>query len=431
MTTRAAQPGAWGIVALLFLFMLINFVDKAIIGLAGVPIMRDLELTPSQFGLVGSSFFFLFSISAIVTGFLVNRIQARWALLVMGLVWALTQFPMLGQIGFAGLIACRIVLGAGEGPAYPVALHAAYKWFPNERRVLPTAVIAQGASIGVMVALPLLNWVIVNHSWRWAFGLLGVLGLAWTLAWFMWGREGTLVDEPAAGSQSSGATIPYARLLTTPSVLACWCAYFGAYWALSIGIAWQTPYLISGLGFSQHQVGWIAALPWGLSVVTVIFLGWLSQRLMLKGVSSRVARGLLGGVCVATGGVVLTIMPALPTVGLKIAATVVGGALPAVIYVLSHAVVSELTPTSQRGAMLAIGNAAGTMAGVLAPAVMGFMIQDAATPLDGFNRGFVTCGIIMMICGLIGMVFIRPERDRARLAARPTTTAAPAPAPGE
>ena len=86
---------------LLFFFMLINFADKAIIGLAGVPIMKELGLTPKEFGLVNSSFFFLFSLSAIVTGFLVNHVQTRWALLAMALIWALTQFPMLGTVGLA------------------------------------------------------------------------------------------------------------------------------------------------------------------------------------------------------------------------------------------------------------------------------------------------------------------------------------------
>jgi ACS family D-galactonate transporter-like MFS transporter len=168
--------GAWLVVALLFLFMLINFADKAVIGIAAVPIMQELQLSPRQFGLLGSSFYLLFAVSAIVTGFIVNRVQTRWALLTMGLVWALTQFPMLGAVGFVTLVACRVALGAGEGPAYPVALHSAYKWFPNELRTLPTAIIAQGAGIGIMVALPLLNWVIVHYSWHWAFGVLGMPG---------------------------------------------------------------------------------------------------------------------------------------------------------------------------------------------------------------------------------------------------------------
>lgn len=172
MDRTRTPKGAWLIVALLFSFMLINFADKTVIGIAAVPIMQELKLSPSEFGLVGSSFYLLFALSAVVTGFVVNRVQTRWVLVAMGLVWALTQFPMMGAAGFGTLVACRIALGAGEGPAAPVALHSAYQWFPNELRTLPTAVILQGGAIGVMVALPLLNFIIVHYSWHWAFGYL-------------------------------------------------------------------------------------------------------------------------------------------------------------------------------------------------------------------------------------------------------------------
>ena len=107
--------------ALLFLFMLINFADKVVVGLAAQPIMAELNLTPEQFGLIGSSFFFLFAVSAVIVGFITNRVQTRHTLLVMAIVWSLVQFPMLGTVSLEVLIACRIILGAGEGPAAPVA----------------------------------------------------------------------------------------------------------------------------------------------------------------------------------------------------------------------------------------------------------------------------------------------------------------------
>jgi MFS family permease len=78
MTAQPTPKGAWKITFLLFLFMLVNFADKIVVGLAGVPIMTEMKLEPEQFGLLGSSFFFLFSISAIVVGFIVNRIATRW-----------------------------------------------------------------------------------------------------------------------------------------------------------------------------------------------------------------------------------------------------------------------------------------------------------------------------------------------------------------
>jgi ACS family D-galactonate transporter-like MFS transporter len=51
--------------------------------------------------------------------------------------------------------------------------------------------------------------------------------------------------------------------------------------------------------------------------------------------------------------------------------------------VISNAVVSEITPVAQRGALLAIGTAVGTSAGLLAPYVMDSVVETAASPLDG------------------------------------------------
>src|SRR5207237_8290186 len=154
--------GALKITFLLFLFMLVNFADKIVVGLAGVPIMTELQLSPQQFGELGSSFFLLFSITAIVVGFIVNRVDTRWVLLVLGLIWALAQFPMVGTVGFTTLLICRIILGAGEGPAGSVAVHAIYKWFPDEKRTLPTGVLSQGAAVGVMLPVPARNWGVVD-----------------------------------------------------------------------------------------------------------------------------------------------------------------------------------------------------------------------------------------------------------------------------
>jgi MFS transporter, ACS family, D-galactonate transporter len=412
----AAPRQAWLMVALLFLFMVINFADKAVVGIAAVPIMDELHLGPREFGLLGSSFFLLFAVSAVVTGFIVNRVEARWALLVMGLVWALTQFPMLGNAGFATIVAARIALGAGEGPAYPVALHSAYKWFPNELRTVPTAIVAQGAGIGIMVALPVLNWVIVRYSWHWAFGVLGIAGLVWSAAWFALGREGPLTAAAAAAARATTKEpaperIAYGQLLRSPTILACWAANFGAYWGLSQALSWQGAFLIKGLGLAQGSIGLLGALPAGASVVVVFAAGWYSQRLLARGVSSRVARGLLGGGCVALGGLALAVMPYAPGIPAKIALATIGIAVPSVINVISHTVVSELTPVAQRGALLAIGTAIATSAGLLAPFVMGSVVETAATPLAGFNTGFMICGAIMLVVGLIGMALIRPERD--------------------
>ena len=418
---------AWIVVGLLFTFMVINFADKAVIGIAAVPIMLELELGPRQFGLIGSSFFLLFAVSSVGTGFLVNRVPTRWVLLAMGLIWALTQFPMIGSVGFEALVACRIALGAGEGPASPVALHSAYKWFPNERRTLPTAIIVNGGAIGVVVALPLLNWVIVRWTWHWAFGLLGVAGLVWCALWLAFGREGSL-DEgsvKARDAAQSSVRVGYGQLLLSPTIPACWAASFGANWALSLALSWLGAYFVKGLGLPQSSIGFLGALSAGSTAVAMLAAGWYSQRLLSRRVSSRLARGILAGLSVVLGGAALMLLPYVPGTPLKIALVTLGVALPSVIYVISNAIVAEITPPAQRGALLAIGTAVASSAGLLAPYVMGSVIESAATPLDGFHAGFFLCGVILLVGGVVAMVFVNPERETKRQSTRLQPLAAP------
>src|SRR6516164_1478270 len=302
-TAQETPKGAWKITFLLFLFMLVNFADKIVVGLAGVPIMRELELQPGQFGLLGSSFFFLYSISAIVVGFIVNRVEARWVLLVLALIWALAQFPMVGSVGFTKLLICRIILGAGEGPAMSVAVHAIFKWFPDRKRTLPVAVLSQGSAFGVILAVPALNWVIVNYNWHYAFGVLGVVGLLWVVAWLALGEEGPLAE--TATGMVAEPTIPYARLLTSRTFVGCVASAFGAYWALSLALTWFTPFIVTGLGYSQQQAGFISILPWVVGAVIVLLTGVLSQAMLARGFTTRGARAVLGAVPLVLGGAVL------------------------------------------------------------------------------------------------------------------------------
>jgi MFS family permease len=415
MTTQPTLQGAWRITFLLFLFGLVNFADKIVVGLAGVPIMAELKLEPEQFGLLGSAFFFLFSISAIAVGFLVNRVATRWVLLVLAVIWALTQFPMVGTVSFSTLLICRVILGAGEGPAGAVAVHAIYKWFPDEKRTLPTAVLSQGSAFGVILAVPALNWVIVNYNWHYAFGVLGVVGLIWVVAWLILGEEGPLVQTAVMAEVEP--RIPYFQLLTSRTFVGCCTATFGAYWALSLGLTWFTPFIIKGLGFSQQDAGWISILPWVFGAVVVLLTGWVSQVLMARGVSTRGARGVLGAVPLIVGGLILAVIPYVEGAGLQIALLVAGSGLCGSIYVVCAPMIGEFTPVSQRGAVIAIYGAIYTLAGIVAPSVMGSMIQRASGLLDGYMTGFTINAVILIASGLLGLLLLWPDTERARLMA--------------
>jgi MFS family permease len=425
MAREPTPTGGWTITAVLFFFMLTNFADKTVVGLAAVPIMKELNLTPYEFGLLGSSFFFLFSASAVAVGFLANHVMARWLILGLALCWSLVQFPMIASVGFATLIVCRILLGAGEGPAFAVAVHALYKWFPDEKRALPTAVITQGSAFGVIVALPAINWIIVHYSWHWAFGALGVAGLVWAAVWLYLGTEGPLTDHSAAGRRPHVESVPYKHLLLTPTFVGCCLACFGAYWALSLGLTWFTPFIVSGLGFSQASAGWLSTLPWVMGAVVVLTTGWVSQALMTAGVSSRVARGVLGSAPLVLGGLIVLMVPYAERPSWKIALLVIGSGLTGSIYVVCPPMLSEFTPASQRAAVIAILGAIFSVAGIVAPAVTGALVGNASTPLAGYYHGYAITALVQIAGGLAGLLLLWPAAQTAQLSrwssARTTT----------
>lgn len=417
----ATPKGAWMAASLLFIYMMINFADKAVVGLAAVPIMRDLDLTPKQYGALGSSFFLLFSVSGVLVGFQANRRPTRWIILLLAASWAVVQFPMIGTISFTTLLICRVLLGIGEGPAASVALHAVYKWFPDEKRTMPTAILSQGAAIGVIVALPVLNWIIVHYSWHWAFGALGLAGLVWVAAWYLLGRDGPIEELPlpAATAEQPGYArseqVGYGHILLAPTFIGCVLACFGAYWSLAMGLTWFTPFVVKGLGVPQSSAGLIASLPWVMGACSVLLSGWISQVLVGRGVPTRLARGVLGAVPLICGGLLIGLLPLVSGVGVKIALLVIGTGLTGPIYVVCAPMISEFTPVRQRGAAIAIFGAIYTLAGVIAPYANGSVIERAATVLDGYQTGYLICAGMQVAGGLCGLALMWPAHDRDRV----------------
>ena len=124
----------------------LNYADKGILGFAAQPIMRDFKLSPVEFGYLGSSFFLLFAVSGIVLGFLLMT--------AMAIGWALCLLPAAGQVGFVGLMATRILLGATQGPATGVTHHFLFKWFPQENRAFPAGLVHVGITGAIFLSAP-------------------------------------------------------------------------------------------------------------------------------------------------------------------------------------------------------------------------------------------------------------------------------------
>lgn len=406
----------WLVLGMLFLFMIINFADKALLGIAAEPIMRDLNLSPAQYGFISSSFFFLFSISSLVVGFLTTKYPAKRILLIMALVWTIAQGVIISPLaGFWTLVMTRILLGAGEGPAYGVTNHAAMQWFPKTKRGIAAAVVGIGVPMGTMLAAPLVGGLVASVGWRVSFGLLGLASLVWMAVWFFLGQEGPFSSAAQARDQKE-AKVSYRSVLLSRSFIGSLVGGIASYWNVVLLIAWVPVYLTTTQGYDAASVGWAVAVPWAVQIVAnLVIVGWLGTALVKRGVSSRVARGVLAGGAVAVSGAAMLAFVFAPTGSLKTTFLAIAFGVGACVIPASQTVIGEITPVRQRGAVLGIYVAVYSLTGVIAPMITGAVVQSADAPEAGFNQIFIGSAILSLVAGLLCAVLVNPERDRAAI----------------
>lgn len=403
----------WSILGLIFLFMLINYADKAVIGLSSVPIMRDLGLTGVQFGSIGSAFFLLFGLSGVLGGALADRVTSKLLLLAMAVLWALAQAPMIGTVGFATLVASRVALGAGEGPAFPLALHAAYGWFEDGARTLPTAIVASGAAVGAGVVAPLVTFVIVHFGWHAAFGALSVASLAWAAIWSVRGADGPF--DRVFQDGAAAHRVPLASLATSRTALGVFLGGFAAYWALTLNIVWLAAYLVKSAHFSLSEVGWIVALPSLTQIVFALGLGAWADRRVTRGVPSRIARGWVGAACLVVAGCAMALLPRASGTVYEVPLVAIAFSVGSVFFTMGSPIVAEITPPAQRGTMLGLTNSLHSLAGLAAPVAMGYLVDVAADPVAGFSVGFTAAGTFVALSGVMAGLLMDPATDAAAL----------------
>jgi MFS family permease len=432
-------PRARLILVLLALFSIINFGDKAVLGLAGPSITSDLGLTNTQFGLIGSGFYFLFSLSALLVGLFGGRWPATWLLAGMAVIWSAAQLPILiPSTGFAVLVVTRVILGAGEGPSLPMANHVAFTWFPAVQRTTAAGVITMGGALGVIFGGPLLAVTITFAGWRWAFGLLGVLGLAWTIAWLRIGGEGpyaatrpntasievTVETTSASGVQPAqhpgqpvgvrGQVIPVSRILANPTWIAGVVAGFTGQWALGLGLSWLPTFLEEEGGYGSATVGFLIGLPSLVAVISVPTVVYLAYRRRIAGRSSHSTYALLGFCAAAVPAAGLFAMTlGLQGPGLLVSVSIAFGAGIALAPLVASAI-ADLVPVERRGVALCIGTAISSFGAVVSPWATGRLLDLADNEQAGFDHAFrLAAGLALL--GGVSLLFLNPERDARRL----------------
>ena len=422
-TARTAGPAAatgsrraWLTAWLLFGFMLVNFADKTVLGLCADPIMRDLHLTRQQFGTASAAFFALFSVSALLVSLLTRRVRSSLLLAVLAVLWSAAQIPVAAGAGFGALIGTRLLLGAAEGPAAPVAIHHLHGWFPHQRRALPTALLLSGAAGGVALAAPVVTAVMDSWGWRWAFGLVGAAGLVWSALWLRLGREGPPAPDagPALPPDAAGR-VPYRRILLSGTVLSAAFGAFAAYWMLSANLTWMPDYLHDVMGFSTRRTALVTA---GVGLVTGLLLlghGRLTGREASPTARRRLPEVVPVGLLVCTAGACVAGFALSGSTALRMVLLLGPMALATLVLTASQLACARICPPGQRGPVLGAVACVYGLGGVLSPVVTGHLVDAAPTLAAGYRQAFLATAVLVAVAGVLVCVFLRPERDGRRL----------------
>jgi MFS family permease len=462
VSNRRMNRRAWLVTGLLVLFQIINFADKAVLGLVADSAMRDLQLSAGEFGFIGSAFFFLFAIAAVLVGFLAGKVPTRWILLTMGISWAVLQFPMLFGGGAAILLVTRILLGGAEGPATPITLQHVHGWFPAKERGLPSSIVAIGSTLGPIIAAPILAAIIAHPDlgWRWAFGFLGIAGLLWSVLWFLMGRDGpyshtatkahsadpAATPEPApdgtdstkqpaaeAASITERADIlklvPIRAVLGSKMFIVAVLAGAGCFWTQGFLTTWSPKYLAAVVSLPPATIGLVSTFPWIIGALALLVLGYSSRFLMRRGVTVRWALGALFGGAHLLSGISFLILP--NASGETAVAVMTLGAGLAMIYPLAPTAVAFCISSKQRAAVMATLTGLASIGGVIAPAMVGMLmdksgyvpapkgipesVEMAARLADGMNSSFGLIGIYLVVVGIVCVLFLNPDRTAASL----------------
>ncbi|MEU7293031.1 MFS transporter [Streptomyces exfoliatus] len=412
---------AWTTTWLLLVFMLVNFADKAVLGLAGPEIMKEFGLSRQEFGAAQAAFFSLFSLSALGVSFLTRKIRTSVLLLIMGLLWSLAQLPMLwAAAGFGTLIATRVLLGFAEGPAAPVAVHHVHGWFEQRERTLPTAILMVGAAAGVAVAAPTLGAVISHFGWRWAFGAAGLAGLLWAVVWTVKGREGPL--SPPVGRRarvtdggSGHADVPLRSVFLSGTFITAALGAFAAYWVTSAKLTWMPDYLRTVVGWDLKQASVVVGGGAVANGVVLLAHGLLASRAARRGTGGRLPAGAGAGLLLVASSGAVTVFATVDTLWIKVPMMFGPMALALVMMTVAQTAIARITPPSQRGVVLGALVAVFALGGIVSPLILGWIVDAAATAAIGYQNGWLVTAALLLVTGLLATPFMRPERDAQRL----------------
>ncbi len=360
-----------GVVPVLSLAVLLNYVDRANLATAAPLLQDELSLSGTEIGLLLSAFFWVYAPAQVLAGWLVHRYDIRIVLAAGVALWsAATALTGLAG-GFASILLLRLLLGLGESVTFPSWQLIIARQTAEHERGRANGFVGAGQGFGPMLGTLFGGLAMAHFGWRVMFIGLGVITLLWLLPWFLVTR-GRDLDAPPADRELQ--TVSYAAILRQRDFWGSALGHFCINYAFYFVMTWLPTFLVKAGGFTLPEMAWIGATIFGAYAVTTAVAGAASDHWIRRGGAvTRVRKtfaltSALGATVTIAGSALVEPRDAVWLLG---AAGMFFGLSTPTMFAMSGTLAGPRAAGRWAGAQ----NVAGQLAGILAPIVTGVIVD--------------------------------------------------------
>src|SRR6476661_5683774 len=174
----------WWMISLIMLGSVLNYLTRSTLAVAAPTLLSDLRITAREYSWIVGAFQGGIMLQPIC-GYVLDVLGLKAGYAIFAIAWSLVNMAHSLGNSWPAFAVLRGLLGFAEGSANPAGMKATAEWFPASERGLAGGVYNIGASMGSMIAPPLVAWAILVYNWRAAFLITGALGLVWAAMWLL------------------------------------------------------------------------------------------------------------------------------------------------------------------------------------------------------------------------------------------------------
>jgi ACS family hexuronate transporter-like MFS transporter len=286
----------------------ISYFDRQTLPVAIAAIQRNIPLSNQQFSYLQTAFLLAYAAMYALGGRLLDVLGTRRGLMLIMLWWSIACALHGLASGFMVLLLARLLLGGGEGGAFPAATRVVAEWIEPKERSTAMGLINAGTAVGSVLAPPVIGFILLTTGWRAVFLVAGAAGLVWVVWWAVSYRPNTMtLSSNTVDARVIGSVISFKQVISMRRVQALVFAKFMSDSAWYFLLFWLPKYLYDVRGFDIKQVSYYAWIPYAASGIGSFIGGWASSRLIQSGRSIDFSRKLVLGLCAAGMPVVMLV----------------------------------------------------------------------------------------------------------------------------